>query len=601
MNIYRLAVTALIASSLVAADENVREFSIVIDKPEAEYAVDVGGTINPENLEITIENLGDSPVVNPRLTVNGLYDWFDAKSIVAEVTRGCQTDEEKALALWWWVLYKRFQRSPEDRSALHAVRAMNGYGYGNCGFTSSWLKCLWSAAGLKARVQELWGHTVSEVFYDGAWHMLDGNVKVFYLDRDNRTIASLATIERERRLIERTIHSHDLWFRQPDPPEHNEELVRYLISAKDNYEEHSYDAEIAKEHTMAMTLKPGEKLIRWWSPRLGKFEGRNGRAEAPERYANGQLIWEPDLRRMDIRPYLSVPHYGNIATRAEDEQGPAIHVADLQDNLHTRPSVFSIPITSPYPILGGRFSCTLVKEGDSGLASISFGRPGLGEGGLYNFRWGKGAKQVELDLDPNLLKTGVVYSYSLGFALRGDAESKPPTQTGVDGFRSVTDLQVSPHSLPALSLGKNVVRYRDQSPGPKRVRITHRWREIHDRRPPRPVEAAVTPRDGAEISSLAPVLQWVPATDPDPGDKVVDYQVMISLHPDCRWPLSPTLYQNVGSEKPEWQAPASFLNPGTTYYWKVRARDSRSDIGEWGPIFRFKTADGAKHTVGGQK
>lgn len=165
-----------------------KTFSIVIDKPEAEYTVDVGGTIDPENLEITIENLGDTPVVNPRMAVNGLYDWYDAKSIAAEATEGCRTDEEKALALWSWIHYRRYQRSPDDRSALNPVRGLNGFGYGICGHSSAWLKCLWAASGVKGRVQELWGHTVAEAYYNGAWHELDGNEKAFYLERDNRTM-----------------------------------------------------------------------------------------------------------------------------------------------------------------------------------------------------------------------------------------------------------------------------------------------------------------------------------------------------------------------------------------------------------------------------
>jgi hypothetical protein len=69
---------------------------------------------------------------------------------------------------------------------------------------------------------------------------------------------------------------------------------------------------------------------------------------------------------------------------------------------------------------------------------------------------------------------------------------------------------------------------------------------------------------------------------------------MVSLRPDCRWPLSTTLHRNVGSAKTEWQVPASFLNSGTTYYWKVRARNERGDIGDWGTVFSFKTAAGAK-------
>ncbi|MPY90357.1 MAG: hypothetical protein GEU99_20850 [Luteitalea sp.] len=577
------------------SQEETKELSIVVDEAEAEYTIDVGGTIDPENLEIIIENLGDTPVVNPRMTVNGLYDWYDVTSLVAEITRDAKTDEEKAMAMWSWVLHTRFQRAPDDRSALHPVRAMNGYGYGICGHTSAWMKRLWTAAGLQARVHEIWGHTVSEAFYDGAWHMLDGNGRVFYLDRDNRTIADVATLERDKWLIERTIHAQDAWVRGPDRPGRNEQFVRYFISHKDNYEEHSYDSEIAKDYTMAMTLKPGERLVRWWGPELGKFEGSRRRPEAPERYANGQLIWEPDTRRIDMRPYVSVPDYGNIATRPEDGRDPAIHVADLQDALHTRPSVFEVPIKSPYPIVGGRFSATLLKEGESGLASVFFGRPRWEAGDLYNFRRGNGTAHVDLSLDPGLLQEQPAYEYAIGFALRGDAQSSPPTQAGLEGFRSTTDLQVSPHSLPALSLGKNVVRYRDQSPGSKqgakRVRITHRWREISGRHLPAGVATALEPPNGAVVKTLTPQLRWASTTDPDPGDTVVDYQVMVSLRPDCRWPLSPTLYQSVGSRETTWKVPASFLNPGTTYYWRVRARDSRGDIGEWSPVFHFETSD----------
>ena len=595
MNLLRFATLSLLLFSFGAqAQEDVKQFAVVIDKLKFEYVVEADGTMDPQNVEITIENIGGTPVVNPRMTVNGLYDWYDAKSMADEITRDCSTDEEKAFAIWWWVRYRTYQRVPNDESALHPVRALNGYGYGNCGHVAAWMKCLWTAVGLKARIQELWGHTVSEVYYNDAWHMLDGNVKVFYLDRNNRTIASLATLEQHKELIERAIHPSELepWLLGPDPPGRNQDFVRYIISYKDNYEEHSYDHEIGKDYSMAMTLKPGEKLIRWWSPKLAKYEGRGERAEAPQVYANGLLIWEPDLRRMNVRPYLSIPDHGNIATSAQAGKIPAIHIADLQDELHTRPSAFSIPIESPFPIVGGRFSCTLIKEGSSKLdsASISFGSQGWYPGNLYEYRWSRGPQIVNLDLDSRILKQSATYKYSLGFALRGNAESDPPTQSGVEAFRFETDLQVSPHSLPALSLGKNIVRFQHGSLQPVQVRITHKWKEISDRRLPGKVKTAVEPGIGSEVATLTPDLKWSPAAG---GDPAVDYQVMVSLRPGCRWPLSTALHQNVGSAKTEWKIPESFLNPGTTYYWKVRARGNGGDIGEWGTVFSFKTSRNA--------
>jgi len=105
------------------------------------------------------------------------------------------------------------------------------------------------------------------------------------------------------------------------------------------------------------------------------------------------------------------------------------------------------------------------------------------------------------------------------------------------------------------------------------------------------VVAAVGPGDGREVATLTPVLKWSPAVE---GDPAADYQVMVSLRPDCRWPLSTTLHQNVGSAQTEWKVPTSFLNPGTAYYWKVRSRSNRGDIGEWGTVFSFKTSNNAK-------
>ena len=582
----------LLAPRAFAAEPEIREFSVTLDKPEARYTVEVGGTIDPENVEIVIENVGETAVADPRMTVNGRYDWHDVDAIVREATEGCRTDEEKVMGIFNWVLYKRFQRSPRDASAIHPVRAMNGYGYGICGHTSAWMKCLLTAAGIKARVHELWGHTISEAYWDGAWHMLDANVKVFYPGRDNRTMASLADLERDKGLIERNIHPRDPWVRRPEPKWRTDEFVRYIVTDKDNYEEETYDREIAKGYTMAMTLRPGEKLLRWWTPRLGKSDRSDG--PAPERYANGRLVWEPDLARVDIRPFLSVPQWGNVDTAPGSGKEPAIRVADLQNKTYTRPAVFTIPVSSAYPIVGGRLQATLVKQGSSerDLVSIFFGAPGWRPGDLLHAPREARAGEVDLTLDAPIRKDGVRYSYGIGFAISGNADANPPTQSGVQSFRLTSDLQVSPHSVPALSRGTNTVHFRQASGG--KVRITHRWREIHDRHAPRPVEAPLAPAKGGESASLAPVLKWQAASDADASDTIADYQVMVSLRPDCRWPVAPVLHQSLGSPATEWAVPAGFLNPDTTYYWRVRARDSRGDIGEWSQPFSFRTSRGAK-------
>ncbi|HUU28305.1 MAG TPA: transglutaminase domain-containing protein [archaeon] len=591
-----LAVFVIFAAvSMLTAGEE-RSFSRVVASAEEEFIIEVGGTLDPENIEVTVENLGPTPVVDPRISVNGKFDWYDIDSMVKEITEGCRTDEEKALAIWEWVHWKRFQRSPQDSRARHPVIAMNCYGYGICGFTAAWLKALFTSAGLPAKIQEIWHHTVNEVYYDGAWHYFDGNGKVFYLARDNRTVASLAELEQDGWLVERTIHApFDPWVRPGETPELTREFVSWITSADDNYEEHSHDEEIEKDYKMSYNLKPGERLIRWWQGVLGKYESSLNRPVAPERYANGQLIWEPDLDQVDMLDYLKVIE--NISTSGHNGRKPAIHINRLHDKSYSRPARFTIPIRSPYPAIGGRFWCTLVREGNSRLddASVFWGFPDFEPGNLARHRGRYGPfETVELCLDHHIDKEEPLYGYEVGFSLLGNAGSNPPTQSGVSWFKSVTDLQVSPHSLPALSLGRNLIRYRDSSTAPgKKVRLSWKWRERDNDNPPGRITRAVSPADRAEVATLTPRLQWRPAEDPDQGDRVTDYQVMVSLRPDCRWPLSMSLYQNVGSPECAWTVPGSFLNPGTTYYWKIRARDSRQEAGNWGEIFSFRTAENA--------
>lgn len=515
------------------AADRVRERSVAVDSSRTEYTIAVGGKTAPENLEIEIENIGGVPVVNPRIAVDGRYDWFDTASILSEATAGATADEEKAMAIWSWLLYKRVQRAVAEHSVLHPVRGLNGYSFNICGHNAAWMKALLTAAGVKARVWELKGHTVAEAFYDGGWHLFDANAKAFYLDRDNRTVAGIAALQRDPWLISRTIHARDPWFRGPDSAARNAQFAGYLVTAGDNHESDGYDAEFSKPYTMAYSLRPGEKLTRWWKPVLGKYAGQGEQADVPEVYANGRFVWAPDWKTLDRAPYAR-----GFATG------------------------------SPYPIVGGRLWCRPGPE----QASVTFGAHGNGRV-LYTFRPNDSRREVEIDLDAALFRSPVTYSCEIGFP------------AAVEVVRSMTDVQVSPHSLPALSRGVNRIMVRHDSPPGAKLRITHRWKEIDSREAPGTVEGSAMP---AGETGLAPELRWSAARG------AADYQVTVSMRPDCAWPVSPSLHRNTGSAVTAWRVPETFLNPGTTYYWRVRARSAEGEVGPWSRSFAFTTARGAR-------
>ena len=110
-----------------------------------------------------------------------------------------------------------------------------------------------------------------------------------------------------------------------------------------------------------------------------------------------------------------------------------------------------------------------------------------------------------------------------------------------------------------------------------KMRVTHRWREFDDRQPPDIVATVLAPGDAGQADNLQGVLRWAAAA------RATDYQVMVSLRPDCRWPLSPALHQSIGPGKTEWQVPATFLlPPSARCRWHAGAVEPRVPLQDGG-------------------
>ncbi|MBT3604587.1 MAG: hypothetical protein HN521_16135, partial [Candidatus Latescibacteria bacterium] len=84
----------LIATIVSTSHGQTRQHSEIITTNSAVYEIEVDGFRDPINETIIIENLGEAPLVNPRITVNDQYDWFDEESMAKEATRDCETDED---------------------------------------------------------------------------------------------------------------------------------------------------------------------------------------------------------------------------------------------------------------------------------------------------------------------------------------------------------------------------------------------------------------------------------------------------------------------------------------------------------------------------
>ena len=616
-----LQMLALLNLHVVVVSGQSREYSQIITVNDYTYEIEVDGSRDPVNETIIIENLGDSPLVNPRITVNGLYDWFDTESIAREVTRDCNTDEEKALAIWDYIR-RNFQHldSPGDRECHNPVVAMNVYGYANCAYHSTVFTALCRSIGVPARVWEVWHHTITEAFYNNAWHMLDSDIGLYYLAEDNRTIASVEQLWEDQKLsgglesgaaltkfsgrnkAVRAIYT-DVAGENPHVSQDGEKIrgYRYFHGADECYVQTGYDRFTYEPHSMAMTLRPFEKLIRNWKggEKYYDYERHNRRLETgyewakPMRYGNGQIIWKPDLKSELVPSFFNK----NEAPGFEvlNGQSPAVHVVHKNGGIYDLPERAIISTETPYTILGGTLKATFYRgaatEWDRLTATVT-SRTGPVSSRVWSAPEGvTGYIDAEIDLDKVLFPSGERgrHDYGLEFNFMANEGNDPPTQSGLDALELVTDIQVSSYSLPALSKGRNIIRYRDETPCEHQVKITHIWRERNDNQLPTIPDGPVFPADGETIKTLVPLFKWQKVSDEDKGEKITNHCILISFDPQCRWPVATALYKETDSGQSEWQLPEGWLNGDTTYYWKVRAQDSQGNWSEWSEIFRFNT------------
>jgi len=528
-----------------------------------EYRVEQGGTMDGRNCRspqgvwtpfeqtwesnrsVRMENVGQTDVVNPWL-VSGQRDLRSVSAIVARAIEPGMTDREKATALWWQQIQHRFHYQGDNRELLSPVKVLNIYGHNTCGNDSICLAGLWKTAGLKVAPARLVGHCVTQVFYDGAWHLFDGDMHSVYLLRDNETIAGEQDLVRDHDLVKRT---------------HTQGILRPQGRAGDEWESSIYvfegavtgDRDADRTSAMNMTLRPREALVwRWGHTEPAKFLGSPEHKFA-SRICNGLWEYRPDFAKATWQK------------GADSVQGIVAGADGLAaEEGKTGEVVWSI--RSPYVLVGGK----LEIEGTDATFEISWD--------------GKTWEKAGSDLDVYFPSVGTArYAYHLRCRLAGPARLR---RLGI-----VNDLQMAPLALPEMGIGENQFTYSDESTGERTVRITHEWVERSASSPPAAPAAPVRPRDGGETEGTDVVFEWQPAVDPD-GNKIADYHFELSVRPDMKWPLSMSFAKLIsrtsdpGAARFTLKTPGE-LNPDREYHWHVRAKDDQGVWGNWSKTWSF--------------
>ena len=539
-----------------------------IAKGEHRYAVVQGGTMDGRNCRsplgcgmsregvceqtwesnrsVRMENVGETDVVNPWLS-NGRNNFRSLDDIVAAAESAGMSDAEKAFALWFQELRHRYHFGGVDNNELcDPVKVFNVYGHNTCGNDSICLAGLWRKAGLKAAPARAVGHCISQAFYGGAWHFFDGDLHAVYLMRDNETVAGEQDIVRDHDLVKRG-HTQGILFPDSRASEEGEAALYVFERAVTG------ERNCKGDTTLNMTLRPGEALVwRWGHLDPPKCQG-GSKPLYPDMICNG--LWE-------YRPDFSKERWQKGADKVEGVKAGADGLTAEAGKTGT----IVWTIRSPYVFVGGR----LETEGLGAKFAISFD--------------GKSWSDVGESMDKLFLSPGPGrYQYQLRCQLSGDA--------GLKRLAVVNDLQMAPLCLPEMAVGENAFAYTDQTPGERKVRITHEWVERSASRPPEAPPSAVYPPDGGESDGTDFAFRWNPPKDPD-GDGIADYHFELSNRADLKWPLSMSFYTLVSRTadkgKAQYTLPcAGLLAPERRYFWRVRAKDAKGVWGPWSGTWSF--------------
>ncbi|MHC4625526.1 MAG: hypothetical protein ACYTDV_00975, partial [Planctomycetota bacterium] len=108
-----------------------KTYEEVVDTDSHAYSVRMGGNIDgvmtrmpvsygayyqgwQPNRFTRIENIGETNVVDPWITVNGKRNWRTLKEIADDATAGCTSECEKARAVWEFQRNRRFHATTWD-------------------------------------------------------------------------------------------------------------------------------------------------------------------------------------------------------------------------------------------------------------------------------------------------------------------------------------------------------------------------------------------------------------------------------------------------------------------------------------------------------
>jgi len=449
-----------------------------ITTPQHSFSINTPPDAPLENASIRIEvEAGES--LTPRLRSSATIDCSSLEAVVAGVVTPGMTAEEKALALWRFVMDACYHG--RWGTSLDGLEHLNVYGYGYCGTYAAVLESLWWTAGLTARHVNIGNHAATEVYYDNGWHYIDADTRAYYLLKDNRTIASLDELN----------DNVELWTMLRRGSSRKAGKKYYYMTMHPNGHGRS------PVYTNDFTMAKGDVLTLGWQSR-GKWclnrgqEGGKEPAWEPPFYGNGLFTFHRDFtNRSQCRS-------GLVSSANIDWQDAA--AGYLHPQKAKQEAVLVYRVKTPYFIPETTLSGSFFRRGtvDSVELDIS-----TDNGKRWVPLWradGTGTvKASATSAQTQQVTTDVPWKYTYLMRLRMRAGNSP-RDVGAYHLESTSVLAYNLRCLPALRPGDNRITFSDGSQARRTVKVTYIWRDDL------PITLSTeTPFEGEEVTVSARV------------------------------------------------------------------------------------------------
>jgi hypothetical protein len=440
---------------------------------------------------------GEAPgiVSNIKVLSDKVEDMSNLETWKRHFIKDGMTDEQKALAIWRTVASFQHQDNPplewlqQENTVQDPIKVFNVYGYGFCSMASCEVAAMARYVGLQARGRIINSHSVSEVFFDDAWHLLDGSLICYFPKADGKiaSVDELIAGVKEWYANNPGYHKDDKklrafmkgggWRKGPDiltrTKAYNENgwlpaATHGWYATMSEYDgSHSgmYEYGYSQGYQVNIQLRKGERLTRNWSNKGLTVSGAPGCIKA--KVGDSMLRHTPALGDIAVGRVGNGTHeynlpladgsyktgalvVENLEHRGAKKDGPAVFVKD-----GAAPGVLIVRMRSNYVYLTGTLNLD-AHLADGGTITVSVSD----NNGMDWKEVAKAASGTQtIDLKPFVHAR---YDYRVKFELKGSG-------TGLNAAGIVHDIQHSQRVLPGFTEGKNSVTF---SAGPQEGTIT---------------------------------------------------------------------------------------------------------------------------------